>query len=105
MVAGDVELLESLEVDAGNVAGEVVPVETESEEVGEVVESRRNLEGEVVVGQIEAVETEERRDGGGKLAGEMVAGEKEEFEGSEVGEVGNGAGETVTFETENSEVS
>lgn len=70
-----------------------------------MAERRRNLAGEVVVGQIEAVEMEERREGGRKLAGEVVLGEEEEFKGSEVGEVGNGAGETIPFETENSEVS
>lgn len=32
-------------------------------------------------------------------------GEEEEFKGSKVGEVGNGAGETIPFETQNSEVS
>lgn len=66
---------------------------------------RRNLAGEVVVGQIESVEAKERRDGPRKLAGEGVARQEEEFEGGEVGEVGNGTGEMVSFETENSELS
>jgi len=87
------------------VAGEIVPVEAESEEVGQMGNRRRNLAGEVVVGQIEPVEAEERRGGARKLAGEGVARQKEEFEGGEVGEVGNGTGETVSFETENSELS
>lgn len=89
----------------GNVARELVPVEAESEEVGQMGDGGGNLAGEVVVGQIESVEAEERHGGARKLAREGVAGQEEEFEGGEVGEVGNGTRETVSFETENSELS
>ena len=80
-----------------------VAVEAEGEEVGQTVDRRRNLPGEVVVGQIEAVQSGEGRDRRRKLAGEVVVREVEELESGEVGEAGNVAVETVTFEAQDSE--
>ncbi|KAK7406659.1 hypothetical protein VNO78_08288 [Psophocarpus tetragonolobus] len=70
---GDVEVSEIGKVDVEDVAGEVVPVETEGGEVGQVVERLRYLTGEVVVLQIKTIEVEERREGGQELAEEGIA--------------------------------
>ena len=73
--------------------------------MGQVVNRRRNLAGEVVVRQIETVEAEERRDSRRELAGKLVVREKEKFQGGEVRETWKFAGETVSLEAENSELS
>lgn len=69
-----------------------------------MVDGLGNFTGQVVVSEIEAVKPEKGRYGSRKVAGEVVVGEEEELEGSEVREVGNGAGEAVPLQAENSEL-
>lgn len=93
------------EVHVRNAAVELVTIEAESEEAGEVVDGGRNLAGEAVVGEVKAVETGEGGERDGEVTGEVVVGEEEESHAGEVGEVWYGAVEAVVFEAEDTELS
>lgn len=76
-------------------------------EGGEPVQSgqpHRNGTGEVVEGKIENGEAVEGENGRRQGAGEVVAVQEEGLEVLERGEVGDGAGERVVVETQDSEL-
>lgn len=104
VVVGHVEVVEGVDADAGEAAGEVVVLEEEAGEVREAVEREGNLASEVVAGEVEAAEAAQPGHGRQDPAGELVVLEVEASEEGEIAEiVGDGAGEAVGAEGEDAE--